>query len=161
MLQLESSTVLFQHTLFFPVTMLETCGSGKKRSWFWAGELQESDIWFEESKNLDQQRGGRGLREPFLCLDTSEVLRPQLHKQFSPAVSAVETFSSSPILTTCFIPRAPFLPCVGTSVCAATQWAQLGSWSRLKLLSFCPSNLGQSTRDARRAELALLAAMPA
>lgn len=40
-----------------------------------------------------------------------EVVRPQFHKQFSPAVSAKETFLSSPILTTCFIPCAPFLPC--------------------------------------------------
>lgn len=132
--------------------MLETHGSGKKRSWFWAGELQESDIWFEESKNLDQHRGGRGLRELFLCLDTSEVLWPQFHKQFSPAVSAKETFSSSPILTTCFIPCGPFLPCAGTSVCVATQWTQMGSWTRLKLLSVCPFPLTSVSPPGTRGE---------
>lgn len=122
----------------FSVTILETCGSGKKkRSLVWAGELQESDIWFEDSENLDQQRGGQGLREPFLCLATSEVLWPQFHKQFIPVVSAKETFSSFPLLTTCFIPCVPFLPCAGTSVCVAMQWTHQGSW--LKLLYSCPS----------------------
>jgi len=71
----------------------------KKRSQFWARALEESDVWFEESQSLDPQQGGRGLREPFLCLDTSEVLWPQFHKQLSTAASAKGTFSPSPLVS--------------------------------------------------------------
>lgn len=49
------------------------------------------------------------MRDPLLCLHTREVLGPQFHNQFSPAVSAKETFSSSPILNHLSHP-SPTLP---------------------------------------------------
>lgn len=161
MLHLETHTVLFQLTsaFFFFQSQCWKYGNGKKKSWFW----EESDIWFEELKSLDQQRGGWVYWSHFY-----------LWYQWGTSTTVSSTIQSCgvskrnipifPHPNNLFHPLCtPLLPCAGTSVCMATQWTLLGNWSRPKLFSFVcflassSSNLSQPTRDERSAELDLIA----
>lgn len=140
MLHLETSTVLFQHTLCFLSQYWKHVEVAKKKNLCFEQEnYRKVTSGSRNQKTWTSRVVVRDCRSHFCVWLPVRYFNHNSTNNFIPVVSAKATFSSFPLLTTCFIPRVPFLPCAGTSVCVAMQWTHQGLWSRLKLLSFCPS----------------------